>query len=118
MGHWPEPRPIHFLSDLRPQSAARFSNFHDFHVTPHHSKEHGCNKLIFSSSPSTRFDGSDVDGLTEEQMPSIPQKKYLQDYAKTKAMGEVAVGFRNFNTCQNRSGIFVKFQTNLIEIII
>lgn len=38
-----------------------------------------------------RFDGSDVDGLTEDQMPSIPQKRYLQDYAKTKAMGELAV---------------------------
>eukprot|EP00618_Florenciella_parvula_P024918 CAMPEP_0119524194 /NCGR_PEP_ID=MMETSP1344-20130328/39172_1 /TAXON_ID=236787 /ORGANISM="Florenciella parvula, Strain CCMP2471" /LENGTH=402 /DNA_ID=CAMNT_0007562647 /DNA_START=113 /DNA_END=1321 /DNA_ORIENTATION=+ len=54
-------------------------------------KHHGCKKLVFSSSPSTRFDGSDVDGLTEDEMPSIPQKKYLQDYAKTKAMAEVAV---------------------------
>lgn len=54
-------------------------------------KRHSCRKLVFSSSPSTRFDGSDVDGLTEAQMPTIPQKKYLQAYAKTKAMAELEV---------------------------
>jgi nucleoside-diphosphate-sugar epimerase len=58
-------------------------------------KKHGCNKVVYSSSPSTRFDGSDVDGDTEEQMPSIPQKKYLQEYAKTKALGEIAVKVAN-----------------------
>ena len=31
------------------------------------------------------------DGLTEEQMPSLPQKRYLQTYAETKAMGELAL---------------------------
>lgn len=54
-------------------------------------KHHKCPKLIYSSSPSTRFDGSNVDGLTEEEMPSIPQKKYLQMYAKTKALGEIEI---------------------------
>lgn len=54
-------------------------------------KKHGCKKLIYSSSPSTRFDGSDVDGLTEAQMPAIPQRSYLQEYAKTKALGEIAM---------------------------
>merc|ERR1719291_717729 len=44
-----------------------------------------------SSSPSTRFDGSDVDGLSEAQMPPLPQKRYLQTYAETKAMGEKAM---------------------------
>jgi hypothetical protein len=38
---------------------------------------------------------SDVDGLSEEQMPSLStmlsKKQHLQDYAKTKAQGEVAV---------------------------
>jgi nucleoside-diphosphate-sugar epimerase len=48
-------------------------------------------KLVFSSSPSTRFDGSDVDGLTEDEMPKLPQAKYMQMYAETKAMGELAV---------------------------
>ena len=51
----------------------------------------GVRKIVMSSSPSTRFDGSDVDGLTEEQMPSLPQKRYLQTYAETKAMGELAL---------------------------
>ena len=38
----------------------------------------GVHKIVMSSSPSTRFDGSDVDGLTEAQMPALPQKRYLQ----------------------------------------
>ena len=54
-------------------------------------KRHGCKKMVYSSSPSTRFDGSDVDGQTEAEMPPIPQKSYLQEYAKTKAMGELAM---------------------------
>ena len=50
----------------------------------------GVRKIVMSSSPSTRFDGADVDGLTEAQMPSLPQARYLQTYAETKAMGEKA----------------------------
>eukprot|EP00913_Durusdinium_trenchii_P025013 g23478.t1 len=30
-------------------------------------------KLVMSSSPSTRFDGSDIDGLLETELPSLPQ---------------------------------------------
>ena len=41
-------------------------------------KAAGVKKIVMSSSPSTRFLGSDVDGLTEEQMPALPLKKYLQ----------------------------------------
>ena len=48
-------------------------------------------KLVFSSSPSTRFTGEDLDGVTEEEMPKLPLKKYLQTYAETKAMAELAV---------------------------
>lgn len=51
----------------------------------------GVKKIVMSSSPSTRFDGSDVDGLTEDEMPKLPLKKYLQPYAATKAMGEIAM---------------------------
>lgn len=54
-------------------------------------KAAGVRKIVMSSSPSTRFDGQDVDGLTEAEMPSLPQEKYLQVYAETKAMGEVAM---------------------------
>ena len=54
-------------------------------------KKHGVRKIVMSSSPSTRFDGTDVDGLRESDMPKLPQKQYLQDYAKTKAMGEMAM---------------------------
>ena len=41
-------------------------------------RKHGVPKLVFSSSPSTRFTGADVDGLREDEMPSLPLKSYLQ----------------------------------------
>lgn len=46
-------------------------------------------KLVYSSSPSTRFTGGDVEGLREDQMP-FPQK-FVELYAETKAKGEQAV---------------------------
>eukprot|EP00567_Pseudictyota_dubia_P008321 CAMPEP_0197436838 /NCGR_PEP_ID=MMETSP1175-20131217/4209_1 /TAXON_ID=1003142 /ORGANISM="Triceratium dubium, Strain CCMP147" /LENGTH=417 /DNA_ID=CAMNT_0042966221 /DNA_START=99 /DNA_END=1352 /DNA_ORIENTATION=- len=49
------------------------------------------NKIVMSSSPSTRFVGVDVDGLTEDEMPALPLEKYLQPYAESKAMGEMAL---------------------------
>lgn len=52
-------------------------------------------KLVMSSSPSTRFDGADIDGLSEAEMPALPQRSYLQVYAETKAMGEMAVTAAN-----------------------
>ncbi|OQR95626.1 reductase with NAD or NADP as acceptor [Thraustotheca clavata] len=52
-------------------------------------KEYNVPKIVMSSSPSTRFDGSDIDGLKEEDMPKLPQDSYLQAYAETKAMGEI-----------------------------
>lgn len=59
-------------------------------------KEHNVQKLVFSSSPSTRFKGSVfsrpcVDGPTEAEMPPLPLDKYMQKYAETKALGEMAV---------------------------
>jgi nucleoside-diphosphate-sugar epimerase len=56
------------------------------------AKKHGIRKIVFSSSPSTRFTGDDVDGLTEDEMPQLPLKQgYMQTYAETKAMGEMAM---------------------------
>jgi nucleoside-diphosphate-sugar epimerase len=52
-------------------------------------------KLVMSSSPSTRFDGSDIQGLTEDTLPKLPQRAYLQEYAATKALGEMAVTAAN-----------------------
>lgn len=59
-------------------------------------KEHGVKKLVFSSSPSTRFMGSlfhrpNVDGLSEDEMPLLPLPSYMQLYAQTKAEGEMEV---------------------------
>ena len=52
----------------------------------------GVRKVIMSSSPSTRFEwAGDYDGVTEAQMPQLPQARYVQAYAETKAMGEVAL---------------------------
>lgn len=46
-------------------------------------------KLVYSSSPSTRFTGGDVEGLREDQM-KIPDT-FVALYAETKAKGEQAV---------------------------
>ena len=54
-------------------------------------KEAGCRKLVYSSSPSTRFTGADVDGLAEHELPDIPMAQYLQEYARTKALGELLI---------------------------
>lgn len=54
-------------------------------------KEHRVPKLVMSSSPSTRFVGTDVDGITEDDLPPLPLKSYLQAYAETKAEAEMAV---------------------------
>ncbi|KAL3791782.1 hypothetical protein ACHAWO_005702 [Cyclotella atomus] len=61
------------------------------------AKKHGINKIVFSSSPSTRFTGEDVDGLTEDEMPKLPLGRYMQTYAETKALGEMAIS----NACTN-----------------
>lgn len=52
-------------------------------------KKYKVPKLVYSSSPSTRFTGADVEGLREDQM-EIP-KKFLALYAETKAYGEQEV---------------------------
>ena len=52
-------------------------------------KKYNVNKLVYSSSPSTRFTGGDVKGLSEDDMP-IPDQ-FVALYAETKAKGEKAV---------------------------
>jgi len=52
-------------------------------------KKYNVKKLVYSSSPSTRFTGGDVRGLSEDDM-EIPDK-FVALYAETKAMGEKAV---------------------------
>lgn len=46
-------------------------------------------KLVYSSSPGTRFTGSDIEGCKEEELP-IPTK-FLAIYAETKYYGELEV---------------------------
>jgi nucleoside-diphosphate-sugar epimerase len=46
-------------------------------------------KLVYSSSPSTRFTGADVTGQTEDELP-FP-RRWLALYAETKAYGEMEV---------------------------
>mmetsp|Transcript_3287 Transcript_3287/g.11925 ORF Transcript_3287/g.11925 Transcript_3287/m.11925 type:complete len:352 (+) Transcript_3287:91-1146(+) len=52
-------------------------------------RKHKVGKIVMSSSPSTRFTGEDINGKTEAELPIV--KKFLEDYAETKAMGEVAL---------------------------
>jgi len=52
-------------------------------------KKYKVPKLVYSSSPSTRFTGKDIAGLREDQL-DYP-KTYLALYAETKAYGEMEV---------------------------
>ena len=52
-------------------------------------KKYNVPKLVYSSSPSTRFTGGDVEGKREDEMP-IPET-FVALYAETKAKGEQAV---------------------------
>lgn len=52
-------------------------------------QKYNVRKLVYSSSPGTRFTGPDICGLREEDLP-IP-RRFLAIYAETKAIGEVAV---------------------------
>ena len=38
-------------------------------------KKHGVPKMVMSSSPSTRFTGEDIDGLSDWDLPEVPMKK-------------------------------------------
>jgi hypothetical protein len=44
-----------------------------------------------SSSPSTRFTGNDIDGERDCDMEIRPPGQFLEPYAETKAMGEIAM---------------------------
>jgi nucleoside-diphosphate-sugar epimerase len=53
-------------------------------------KKQGVRKVVYSATPSSRFTRKDeVDGLTEADMPDIPQAEYVAEYSATKAEGEI-----------------------------
>lgn len=60
-------------------------------------KQHGIKRMIYSSSPSTRFDGSNVSGATEADMKIREPGQFLEPYAEAKAKGEVA----SHNACED-----------------
>ncbi|KAL3924626.1 MAG: hypothetical protein SGARI_005998, partial [Bacillariaceae sp.] len=64
-------------------------------------KKYKVPKLVYSSSPSTRFTGGDVRNLTEDDMP-IPDH-FVALYAETKAAGEKAVN----KACDNETFLTV-----------
>ena len=51
-------------------------------------KSLGIKKIVMSSSPSTRFDGKDINGKRESEL--VIPKTFLQEYAESKARGEEA----------------------------
>jgi sterol-4alpha-carboxylate 3-dehydrogenase (decarboxylating) len=53
-------------------------------------RRNGIKKMVMSTSPSTRMDGSDLDGVSTDELPQIPMPAYLQQYAASKAKGEKA----------------------------
>eukprot|EP00928_Gymnodinium_smaydae_P025699 TRINITY_DN20394_c0_g1_i1.p2 TRINITY_DN20394_c0_g1~~TRINITY_DN20394_c0_g1_i1.p2 ORF type:complete len:416 (+),score=103.86 TRINITY_DN20394_c0_g1_i1:117-1364(+) len=53
-------------------------------------RRQGIKKVVFSATPSSRFTATaDVEGLTEADMPDIPQERYVAEYSATKAEGEI-----------------------------
>lgn len=53
-------------------------------------RRQGVRKVVFSATPSSRFTCTDeVDGLTEAEMPDLPQERYVAEYSATKAQGEL-----------------------------
>lgn len=58
-------------------------------------RHHKIDSLVYSSSPSTRFDGGDVSGKTEDELSIRPPGTFLEPYAEAKAKGEVAVAAAN-----------------------
>jgi nucleoside-diphosphate-sugar epimerase len=64
-------------------------NFHGTQTILEMCHKYNVPRLVYSSSPSTRFTGADVTGETEDQLP-MP-RKWLAMYAQTKAYGEQAV---------------------------
>lgn len=56
-------------------------------------KKHGVRRLVFSSSPSTRFTGGDITGQKEDEL-YIPEK-FLALYAESKAYAEKEVTAAN-----------------------
>ena len=56
-------------------------------------REHSVPRLVFSSSPSTRFTGGDIEGLKDHDMV-IPET-FLATYAETKAYAEKEVAKAN-----------------------
>jgi nucleoside-diphosphate-sugar epimerase len=84
--------------------AALVGPFHDkdmymdvnYHGTMHilnACRKYNVPKLVYSSSPSTRFTGGDIEGSKEEDM-EIPET-FLALYAETKAMAEKEVSRAN-----------------------
>lgn len=52
-------------------------------------KRQGVRKVVFSATPSSRFSCTeDADGVTESDMPDIPQNQYVAEYSATKAEAE------------------------------
>lgn len=56
------------------------------------SRKHGVRKLVMSSSPSTRFDGNDINGLKEDDL--VVPEKFLEA-SKTDGTD----GAKNFTKC-------------------
>ena len=69
-------------------------DYYDINVTGTENVLHGCmengvEKLIHTSSPSVIFGRDDIKGLSEDECPY--PKKYLCEYARTKAIAERTV---------------------------
>jgi nucleoside-diphosphate-sugar epimerase len=60
-------------------------------------------RLVYSSSPSTRFTGSDIAGQREDELKMPEPGKFLARYAETKAYGEKAVSDSCYSVCADKT---------------
>lgn len=78
-----------------PQHAYKKVNYHGTLNVLKAVRHHGICNLVYSSSPSTRFDGLDVSGLKESDLTIREPGTFLEPYAEWKAQGEIAVHEEN-----------------------
>lgn len=79
------------VGPYHPQLAYRAVNYEGTRLLLEAAKTAGVPRFIFSSSPSTRFDGNDIIGRAEDELEVMPRGTFLEEYAETKALAELAV---------------------------
>lgn len=79
------------VGPFHPRHAYDKVNYHGTLHVLEACRHHDIKAMVYSSSPSTRFDGNDVSGKSEADLQIQPEGQFLEPYAEAKAKGEAAV---------------------------